>query len=140
MAALVFHNIDKKLPYFSYFEQKVKKLSFYKDDHKKGKMGQPVKNGTWCKKCTLAFRKKKKIPAMSSSFNSTILRATLFELPAKIAAADTPLSSVPVPLVGISVARWRICEKVWFVWVFTKYVFDKVTVSFLSELEERVYS
>ena len=25
---------------------------------KRGKMGQPVKNGTWYKKCTLAFTRK----------------------------------------------------------------------------------
>ena len=29
----------KKLPYFSYFEQKVKKISFYRDDQKKRKNG-----------------------------------------------------------------------------------------------------
>ena len=42
ITVLVFHNIDKKLPYFSYFEQKVNKLSFYKDDQK------PRKNGSTC--------------------------------------------------------------------------------------------
>ena len=30
--ALVYHYIDKKLPYFGYCEQKVEKSSFYKDD------------------------------------------------------------------------------------------------------------
>ena len=36
---LIFHNIDKKLPYFRYFERKFEKLSFYKDDQKKKKNG-----------------------------------------------------------------------------------------------------
>ena len=50
---LVFHYTDKKLPYFSYFEKKIEKL--LKMIGKRGRMGQPVKNGRPFKKCTLGL-------------------------------------------------------------------------------------
>ena len=37
MTSLIFHHGDKKWPYFSYFEQKVEKISFHKDDQKRRK-------------------------------------------------------------------------------------------------------
>jgi len=42
----------KKCIILAILKVKVKKLSFLKDDQKRGKMGQPVKNGTRYEKCT----------------------------------------------------------------------------------------